>query len=76
LFVGGIQSNHPGGAYTLTGGGEVVFRSDSTDLVVLKQLANKADGELPKELLGSPPPAASAPVQPSADPQTGAMPQS
>lgn len=76
LFVGGIQSNHPGGAYTLTGGGEVVFRSDSTDLVVLKQLANKADGELPEELRGSPPPANSEPAQPLTEPQPGATPQS
>lgn len=80
LFVGGIQSNHPGGAYTLTGGGEVVFRSDSTDLVVLKQLANKADGELPEELRGSLPPAKSEPAPPSTppsvEPQTDATPQS
>jgi prepilin-type N-terminal cleavage/methylation domain-containing protein len=55
LFVGGIQSHHPGGAYTLTGGGEVNFRSDSTDLKVLKQLAGKSDGELPVELRGDAP---------------------
>lgn len=75
LFVGGIQSNHPGGAYTLTGGGEVVFRSDSTDLMILKQLANKADGELPEELRGNPSPAKSEPTQPSAEPKTDAIPQ-
>jgi len=76
LFVGGIQSNHPGGAYTLTGGGEVVFRSDSTDLIVLKQMANKADGELPYELRGSPPPTRSEPAQPVEESQADTTPQS
>jgi prepilin-type N-terminal cleavage/methylation domain-containing protein len=55
LFVGGLQSQHPGGAHTLSGGGEVTFRSDSTDQRLLRQLANKADGELPLDMLGVPP---------------------
>jgi len=76
FFVGGIQSNHPGGAYTLMGGGQVVFRSDSTDLVVLKQLANKADGELPEELRGGSPPANREPAQPPAETPADATPQS
>ena len=76
LFVGGIQSHHPGGAYTLSGGGEVSFRSDSTDLKVLKQMAGKSDGGLPAELRGDMPLENNAtPDKTPTDPATLAVPQ-
>lgn len=76
LFVGGIQSQHPGGAHTLTGGGEVTFRTASTDLKILKQLASKADGELPDELRGGPLPTSGKSSQQSSDgPNTSTAPQ-
>ena len=46
-FVGGILSDHPGGAHLLMGGGEIKFGSDSMDTKVLEQMASRADGELP-----------------------------
>lgn len=51
LFVGGLQSNHPGGAHILTGAGEVSFRSSSMDQRLMRQMANKADGTIPVDVL-------------------------
>ena len=48
-YVGGIASDHPGGAFIMLGGGETQFRSPSMDLVVLQQMAARADGAIPKE---------------------------
>ena len=48
-YVGGIASDHPGGAFVLMGGGEVQFRSPSIDEVVLRQMANRADRAIPEE---------------------------
>lgn len=47
LFVGGLQSDHPAGAHTLTGSGEVTFRATSMDRRLLQQLGNKSDLEAP-----------------------------
>jgi len=47
LFAGGLQSDHPAGAYTLTGSGEVTFRATSMDQRLLRQLGNKSDRETP-----------------------------
>ena len=46
-YVGGFESDHPNGAHLLLGSGEYMFRSNSMDLVVLQQMANRSDGELP-----------------------------
>jgi len=51
LFVGGFQSDHPGGAHLLTGAGEVSFRSTSMDQRLMRQMANKADGTIPLDVL-------------------------
>lgn len=48
-YVGGINSDHPGGAHLLMGSGEIKFASDSMDTKVLEQRASRADGELPLE---------------------------
>jgi prepilin-type N-terminal cleavage/methylation domain-containing protein len=48
-YVGGLASDHPGGAYLLLGSGEYQFRSSTMDQEVLRQLASRADGELPIE---------------------------
>ena len=48
-YVGGIASDHPGGAFILLGGGEVQFRSPSIDQLVLRQMANRADRAIPLE---------------------------
>lgn len=47
LYVGGISSDHPGGAYVLLGSGAVQYRSDTSDLQVLQQMASRADGAIP-----------------------------
>jgi type II secretory pathway pseudopilin PulG len=44
-YVGGILSDHPGGAYVLMGSGEYEFRSDSMDQQLLRQMAAIADRE-------------------------------
>ncbi|MEM1068412.1 MAG: DUF1559 domain-containing protein [Planctomycetota bacterium] len=49
VYVGGIASDHPGGAHILLGSGDCQFRSDSMDLKLLQQLANIADGEIPAD---------------------------
>ncbi|QDT04046.1 hypothetical protein K227x_24320 [Rubripirellula lacrimiformis] len=49
-YVGGLASDHPGGLHLLMGGGEVEFRSNQMDLEVLRQMASRSDGALPKEL--------------------------
>lgn len=46
-YVGGFESDHPNGAHLLLGSGEYMFRSNSMDLTVLQQMANRSDGELP-----------------------------
>jgi len=46
LWVGNFASFHPGGAQFGFGDGHVMFLSDSLDLEVLQQLANRADGKL------------------------------
>ena len=46
-YVGGFESDHPNGAHLLLGSGEYMFRSNSMDLIVLQQMANRSDGELP-----------------------------
>jgi len=51
MFVGGLQSDHPGGAHTLNGAGEITFRSSSMDGRLMRQLANKADGEIPTSVM-------------------------
>ncbi len=47
LYVGGLASDHSGGAYILMGSGECEFRSSSLDIVLLKQMAARADGGIP-----------------------------
>ncbi len=51
-YVGGLASDHPGGLHLLMGGGEVEFHSDQMDQQLLKQMAARADGELPKSFGG------------------------
>ena len=48
-YVGGIASDHPGGAYLLFGGGAIEFRSPSMDMIVFQQMASRNDGAIPKE---------------------------
>jgi len=45
-FVGGLSSVHPGGANCAFGDGSVRFLKTSTNLGVLKLLANRSDGEI------------------------------
>ncbi|WP_342190316.1 DUF1559 domain-containing protein [Stieleria varia] len=47
LYVGGLASDHPSGAHTLTCAGEVRFFSSSTDQRILAQMADRRDGKLP-----------------------------
>ena len=49
LYVGGIASDHVGGAYILLGGGEYQFRSETMDPQLLGQLASRSDGTIPSE---------------------------
>jgi prepilin-type N-terminal cleavage/methylation domain-containing protein/prepilin-type processing-associated H-X9-DG protein len=46
LYVGGFGSYHPGGVNFAFGDGSVRFISDSIELAILQQLANRADGKL------------------------------
>ncbi len=46
-YVGGLASDHPGGAHLLLGSGQYDFRSASIDLTLLQQLASRADGGIP-----------------------------
>ncbi len=46
LWVGGFQSEHPGGANFLFGDGAVQFISEMIDLQVYRQLGHRADGKL------------------------------
>jgi hypothetical protein len=48
LFVGGFGSYHPGGINIHLADGSSRFLSSQTDREVLKQLGNRADGEIPK----------------------------
>jgi prepilin-type N-terminal cleavage/methylation domain-containing protein len=41
-----LKSNHTGGANILAGDGSIHFLSQSTDLIVLKNLADRADGQV------------------------------
>jgi len=51
LFVGGLQSDHPGGTHLLVGSGAITFSSSSMDTRVLQQMANKANGGIPISVL-------------------------
>ncbi len=53
LYVGGLASDHREGAYLLMGSGQYEFRSTSTDLRILQQMAARADGEIPLEWQGT-----------------------
>jgi prepilin-type N-terminal cleavage/methylation domain-containing protein len=46
LFVGGFGSFHPYGVNFLFGDGAVHFINQNVDLILLQQLANRADGKL------------------------------
>ena len=46
LFVGGFGSFHNGGANFALGDGSVKFLSNTTSPLILRRLANRADGEL------------------------------
>jgi prepilin-type N-terminal cleavage/methylation domain-containing protein len=48
-YVGGLASDHPGGAYLLLGSGAYRFASSTMNQVVLRQLAARADGGIPTE---------------------------
>jgi len=48
LFVGGFGSYHPGGANMAFADGSVRFLSSQTEPDVLRQLGNRADGEIMK----------------------------
>lgn len=48
LFVGGLGSAHPGGININLADGSTRFLSNGIDPKVLKQLGNRADGEIPK----------------------------
>ena len=41
-----LASEHPGGVHVATGDGAVMFLTDETNLVILKRLATKDDGEV------------------------------
>jgi prepilin-type N-terminal cleavage/methylation domain-containing protein/prepilin-type processing-associated H-X9-DG protein len=47
LFVGGFDSAHSAGVNFAFADGTVRFISDTIDLLILQQLANRADGKLP-----------------------------
>jgi hypothetical protein len=49
LQVGGFSSAHPGGANFTIGDGAVRFISQNVNPATLKNLANRADGELPED---------------------------
>lgn len=49
-YVGGIVSDHPSGSHLLMGSGEIRFASDKMDTKILRQMAARADGEIPLEL--------------------------
>jgi prepilin-type processing-associated H-X9-DG protein len=49
LYVGGFASPHPGGVQFAFGDGSVQFLADSIAQDALEQLANRKDGELPKD---------------------------
>ncbi len=53
LYVGGLASDHLDGSYLLMGSGQYQFRSSSTDLRVLQQMAARADGTIPIEWEGT-----------------------
>jgi prepilin-type processing-associated H-X9-DG protein len=48
LFVGGFGSNHPGGMNVQFADGSTRFVSNNIDRDVLRQIGNRADGEIPK----------------------------
>jgi prepilin-type N-terminal cleavage/methylation domain-containing protein/prepilin-type processing-associated H-X9-DG protein len=45
-LVGGFSSHHPGGSNFAFGDGSVRFMSQSIGIIVLRRLANRADGEV------------------------------
>jgi prepilin-type N-terminal cleavage/methylation domain-containing protein len=53
-YVGGLASDHAGGVYLLLGSGQYDFRSNSMDQKLLRQMASRADGELPLDWKPSP----------------------
>ena len=48
LFVGGFGSYHPGGVNIGLADGSTRFLSKNTDTQLLRQLGNRADGEIMK----------------------------
>ncbi|MDP6447566.1 MAG: DUF1559 domain-containing protein [Pirellulaceae bacterium] len=46
LRVGGFGSRHPGGANFALGDGSVRFMNETTNMAVLQQMANRADGKI------------------------------
>jgi type II secretory pathway pseudopilin PulG len=49
LYVGGLASDHPGGAFLLLGSGEIEFRSPEMDPLVLQQMASRHDAVATKD---------------------------
>lgn len=49
LFVGGFGSDHTGGLNVSFADGSTHFLSINTSREVLRQIGNRADGEIPKE---------------------------
>lgn len=48
--VGSIGSRHPAGVHVLFGSGAIRFQSDQTDQRILRQIADRRDGEIPFDL--------------------------
>lgn len=44
-----MTSNHPGGVHVTMGDGAVILVTDQTELVTVKQIASKDDGNVLKE---------------------------
>ncbi|TWU32571.1 DUF1559 family PulG-like putative transporter [Novipirellula artificiosorum] len=66
LYVGGIASDHPGGAHLLMGSGEYKFRSDTMDMEILRQMGSRSGDPLPLEWKSDEPPSESIPLVDSA----------
>ena len=54
LFVGGLGSDHPDGAYLMMGSGEVEFRNEAMDMKLLQQMASRADDPAPEITIVAP----------------------
>lgn len=72
LYVGGFASHHPGGAHLLLGSGEVRFYSTSTDMRLMRQLANRSDGGLPVDWKTDEPLVTSQDLSPNPTPDNSA----